>query len=119
VAYDKYVNQADTMFHSIVKGVNDVLPGGGGVRTNAGQGALSQPVNGGQSLAPIASLLSGGLLPTGVLPGVGYVGSDPKVTGKSGGAAAAKGVKRGAATVAPKGAKQVKVTRRRRRVFTV
>jgi hypothetical protein len=78
------------MFHSIVKGVNDVLPGGGGNRYDAGQGALKQPINGGQSLAPIGSLLAGGLLPTGVVPGAGYVGNDPKINGKKGKSAAPK-----------------------------
>ena len=64
------------MFQSIVSGVNEVLPGGGGYKTAAnGNPALNQPVNGGKSIAPVGNLLRGGVLPTGVLPGVGYVGA--------------------------------------------
>jgi hypothetical protein len=99
------------MFHSIVKGVNDVLPGGGGNRYDAGQGALKQPINGGQSLAPIGSLLAGGLLPTGVVPGAGYVGNDPKITGKDGKSTAPKSAK------TSKTAKPAKAARRVRREF--
>jgi hypothetical protein len=66
----------DGIFHSIVSGVNEALPGGGGYKTPVdGNPGLSQPVNGGKSTAPVGNLFKGGLLPTGVIPGVGYVGA--------------------------------------------
>jgi cellulase len=76
--YDSAVKAADTVLYSIVKGVNQALPGGGGYHYDVGQGAYNAPVNGGQSLAPVGNLYKGGLLPTGVVPGVGYTGSTEK-----------------------------------------
>jgi hypothetical protein len=77
-AYDRAVSAADNVLYSIVKGVNQALPGGGGYHYDVGQGALNAPVNGGQSLAPVENLYKGGLLPTGVVPGVGFTGSTEK-----------------------------------------
>lgn len=81
------VNSFDSIFHSIVSGVNEALPGGGGYKTAVdGNPTLNQPVNGGKSTAPVGNLFKGGLLPTGVVPGVGY-------TGAGGSAAAPKSAK--------------------------
>jgi hypothetical protein len=77
-SYDRAVAAADGVLHSIVKGVNEVLPGGGGYHWDVGFGEYNTPVNKGQSTAAVGNLLKGGLLPTGVVPGVGYVGKISK-----------------------------------------
>jgi hypothetical protein len=116
-SYDRAVSAADGVLHSIVKGVNEVLPGGGGYHWDVGFGSYNTPVNKGQSVEAVGNLLKGGLLPTGVVPGVGYVGkitkqSTPKMgagppAGKGakmpgkGAKMAGKGPKAPAAPVAP------------------
>jgi hypothetical protein len=72
--YERAVAAADQVLNSIVSGVNTVLPGGGGYHYDVGQGAYNAPVNGGQSTAPVGALYQGSLVPTGVIPGKGYVG---------------------------------------------
>jgi hypothetical protein len=111
-SYDRAVSTADGVLHSIVKGVNEVLPGGGGYHWDAGFGSYNAPVNKGQSVEAVGNLLKGGLLPTGVVPGVGYVGKinkqgAPKVgkAGKAGAAPAAKAPLGKGAKLPGKGAK--------------
>lgn len=80
-------NTFESMFSTIVAGVNEALPGGGGFKTPVGGNpALIQAPNGGKSLAPAGNLFKGGVLPTGVIPGVGYVGNQPKGGAAKGGA---------------------------------
>jgi hypothetical protein len=97
-SYDRAVASADTVLHSIVSGVNTVLPGGGGYHYDVGQGAYNAPVNGGKSVAPVGSLYAGNLLPTGVVPDVGHVGSDPKKSGQTNAAPPSKATKAKQAT---------------------
>jgi hypothetical protein len=79
-SYDRAVAMADGVLHSIIDGVNEVLPGGGGYHWDAGFGSYNAPVNKGQSIDAVGNLYKGGLLPTGVVPGVGYVGYVGKVS---------------------------------------
>jgi hypothetical protein len=92
-SYDRAVSMADGVLHSIVKGVNEVLPGGGGYHWDAGFGSYNAPVNNGQSVEAVGNLLKGGLLPTGVVPGVGYIGKISKAGAAAPKAPVGKGAK--------------------------